>query len=166
MILAGVSLVLGFVEHPIEHFLVGMRFRPIRFSMSPNMAAASDWLLIMGVSAGLFGIALAWFEYGRKGASRNGFLSYFPAIWKLFDLRWFMDIFYRKSLDTFVYGGLTSPFHQKRPPHNRRRYRWDMLFYRRQRAPFQLPSVRNASVQPADNGFGGRGRSSLFPDLG
>jgi len=53
---------------------------------------------------------VAWFEYGRKGASRNGFLSYFPAIWKLFDCRWFIDIFYRKSLDTFVYGGLTSLF--------------------------------------------------------
>ena len=66
--------------------------------------------MILGVSAGLLGIAVAWLEYGRKGASRKGFLSYFPAIWKLFDYRWFMDVFYRKALDSFVYAGLTSLF--------------------------------------------------------
>ena len=110
MILACVSLVLGFFEHPIEHFLVhAVQAHPAQH-VSEHGGGGSEWLLIMGVSAGLFGIALAWFEYGRKGASRKGFLSYFPAIWKLFDLRWFIDIFYRKSLDTFVYGGLTALF--------------------------------------------------------
>ncbi len=109
MILAGVSIVLGFVEHPIEHFLVhAAQAHPVQHV--PQHGGGTDWLLIMGVSAGLFGIAVAWFEYGRKGASRKGFLSYMPAIWKLFDYRWFIDIFYRKSLDTFVYGGLTNLF--------------------------------------------------------
>ncbi|MGA2026079.1 MAG: NADH-quinone oxidoreductase subunit L [Syntrophobacteraceae bacterium] len=110
MILACVTLVLGFLEQPIEHFLVhAVQAHPVQH-VSEHGGGGSNWLLIMGVSAGLFGIALAWFEYGRKGASRNGFLSYFPAIWKLFDCRWFIDIFYRKSLDTFVYGGLTALF--------------------------------------------------------
>ena len=111
MILAGVSLVLGFFEQPIEHFLLrtAVQAHPVQH-VAEHGGGGGDWLLIMGVSAGLFGIALAWFEYGRKGASRKGFLSYTPAIWKLFEYRWFMDIFYRKSLDTFVYGGLTSLF--------------------------------------------------------
>jgi NADH-quinone oxidoreductase subunit L len=110
MILACVSLVLGFLEQPIEHFLLhAVQAHPVQH-VAEHGGGGSDWLLIMGVSAGLFGIALAWFEYGRKGASRKGFLSYFPAIWKLFDCRWFIDIFYRKSLDSFVYGGLTSLF--------------------------------------------------------
>ena len=110
MILACATLVLGFLEHPIEEFLLhAVHAHPVQH-VAEHGGGGSDWLLIMGVSAGLFGIALAWFEYGRKGASRNGFLSYFPAIWKLFDCRWFIDIFYRKSLDTFVYSGFTALF--------------------------------------------------------
>jgi NADH-quinone oxidoreductase subunit L len=110
MILAGVTLVLGWVEHPLEHFLLGHALEAHPVAHVAEHGGGIDWLMIMGISAGLSGIALAWFEYGRKGASRKGFLSYFPAIWKLFDYRWFIDIFYRKSLDTFVYGGLTSLF--------------------------------------------------------
>jgi NADH-quinone oxidoreductase subunit L len=111
MILAGVTLVLGWVEHPIEHFLMGhaVAAHPVQH-VAEHGGGDGNRLMIMGISAGILGILLAWFEYGRKGASRKGFLSYFPAIWKLFDYRWFLDIFYRKSLDTFVYAGLTSLF--------------------------------------------------------
>jgi NADH-quinone oxidoreductase subunit L len=109
MILAGVSLVLGFVEHPIEQFL-GHGSQAHVVQHAAEHGGGIDWLLVMGVSAGLSGIVLAWFEFGRKGASRKGFLSHFPAIWKLFDSRWGLDVFYRKVLDTFVYGGLTSIF--------------------------------------------------------
>ncbi|MGC9195342.1 MAG: NADH-quinone oxidoreductase subunit L [Syntrophobacteraceae bacterium] len=127
MILAGVSVVLGFFEHGLEHFIMRSIQMPeeVARHAAPGLHAAvhavsegaqrahepnGSLLLILGVSAGLLGIAVAWFEYGRQGASRKGFLSYFPAIWNLFDLRWFMDIFYRKGLDTFVYAGLTSLF--------------------------------------------------------
>jgi NADH-quinone oxidoreductase subunit L len=127
MILAGVSLVLGFAESPLEHFI--MRSVTVPGELAAHGGAAlqavahtaaegahhaqesgSPMLLILGVSAGLLGIFVAWLEYGRKGASRKGFLSHVPAIWKLFDLRWFMDVFYRKGLDTFMYAGLTSLF--------------------------------------------------------
>jgi len=111
MILACVTLVLGWAEHPIEQFLLGHAVEGHPVQHVAEHGGGSDLLLMgMGISAGVFGIILAWFEYGRKGASRNGFLSYFPAIWKLFYCRWFIDIFYRKSLDTFVYGGLTALF--------------------------------------------------------
>jgi NADH-quinone oxidoreductase subunit L len=123
MILAGVSVVLGFTEHTLEHFL--MRSIPLAAPAVHAVSVAAEagvvaahhahemsesMLMILGVSAGLLGIALAWFEYGRKGASRKGFLSYFPAVWKLFDYRWFLDVFYRRGLDTFVYAGITSLF--------------------------------------------------------
>ncbi len=115
MILAGVTLVLGGFEHlghPIENFLLGhaVLAHPVQHAAEEGGGGGELLLMVLGISAGLSGIILAWFEYGRKGASRNGFLSYFPAIWKLFDYRWFIDIFYRKSLDTFIYGGLTSIF--------------------------------------------------------
>lgn len=117
MILAGVTLVLGFFEHPLESFILG--FGP---AAQPAAAAARhaagqgaagighEMLLILGVSAGVLGILFAWFEFGRKGASRNGFLSYFPAVWKLFDCRWYMDAFLRKALDNCIYAGLTRIF--------------------------------------------------------
>ena len=111
MILAGVTLVLGWFEEPLEHFLVPHAPEAHAVAhVAEHAVIGHETLMIMGISAGVFGILLAWFEYGRKGASRKGFLSYVPAIWNLFDLRWFLDIFYRKSLDTFVYGGLTSLF--------------------------------------------------------
>ncbi|MGA2401264.1 MAG: NADH-quinone oxidoreductase subunit L [Syntrophobacteraceae bacterium] len=114
MILACVTLVLGWFEQPIEHFLLGHAVQAHGVQHAAEHAAEHgggiDWLMIMGISAGVLGILLAWFEYGRKGASRKGFLSYLPPVWKLFECRWFLDIFYRKSLDRFVYGGLTSIF--------------------------------------------------------
>lgn len=115
MILAGVTMVLGFTEHSLQNFITGGPGAIKHASTQAAQGAGAhggghEWLLIAGVSAGLLGIILAWFEYGRKGASRNGFLSYFPPLWKLFDARWFMDAFYRKFLDTCIYSGLTNLF--------------------------------------------------------
>jgi NADH-quinone oxidoreductase subunit L len=116
MILATVTLVLGFLEHPFEKFVTALmghaaEAHPVQH-VAEHAAHGMDHnlLMVLGVSAGLLGIIFAWFEFGRKGSSRQGFLSHFPAIWKLFDVRWFLDIFLRKSLDRFVYGGLTSLF--------------------------------------------------------
>jgi NADH-quinone oxidoreductase subunit L len=117
MILATVTLILGFVEHPLKEILAGAAPSGHATVHAAQHAAGEahggghdPWLLIAGVSAGLLGIALAWFEYGRKGASRKGFLSYVPSIWTLFDRRWFMDAFLRKFLDSFIYAGLTNIF--------------------------------------------------------
>jgi NADH-quinone oxidoreductase subunit L len=122
MILAAVTIVLGyFFEHPIESFISGhggaghaAQVLPVQHIAGEGHSTAGgighELLLILGVSAGLLGIVFAWFEFGRKGASREGFLSFFPAVWKLFDRRWFLDAFFRKTLDRFVYGGLTKIF--------------------------------------------------------
>lgn len=114
MILAGVTLVLGFVEHPLQVVLSGgtasHAVQPVQHGADQAHGGGLDWLLIAGVSAGLLGILLAWFEFGRKGSSQTGFLSRIPSLWTLFDRRWFMDDFLRKSLDKFVYAGLTRIF--------------------------------------------------------
>ncbi len=118
MILAGVTLVLGFFEHPLETFIMGhgpSAHTAAAVQHVAEHAAAADTgghevLLILGVSAGLLGILLAWFEFGRKGSSRTGFLSHFPAIWNLFNYRWYMDAFLRKALDNCIYAGLTRLF--------------------------------------------------------
>lgn len=113
MILAAVTLVLGWFEHPIEHFLAqhGVEAHAVQHAAGHAEHSGGAHLVgILGISAGILGIALAFVEFGRKGASRKGFLSYVPPIWKLFDRRWYLDIFYRESLDTFIYGGLTNLF--------------------------------------------------------
>jgi len=117
MILAGLTLVLGHVEHPLESFLAGnaehsAHVLPVGHIVENGHSAgmSHEILLILGVSAGLLGIFLAWFEFGRKGSSRTGFLGSFPSLWRLFDSRWFLDAFFRKALDRFVYGGFTTVF--------------------------------------------------------
>lgn len=110
MILAAISLVLGFIEHPFEKFVSGSatQFHPVQHAAEHGFD--HNLLLILGVSSGLIGIILAWIEFGRGGSARKGFLSRFPAIWKLFDYRWYMDILFRKILDNFIYAGLTRLF--------------------------------------------------------
>ncbi len=116
MILATVTLFLGFFEHSLQAILTGASATGHGLVHAAHNAGGEahgghhQWLLIAGVSSGILGIALAWFEYGRKGASRKGFLSYFPSVWTLFDRRWFMDAFLRKFLDTAIYSGLTNLF--------------------------------------------------------
>ncbi|MFZ2446529.1 MAG: NADH-quinone oxidoreductase subunit L [Syntrophobacteraceae bacterium] len=117
MVLAAATCVLGFAEHWLEKLLTGggppiehASVQAVQHAAVQGHGISHEWLLIAGVSAGLLGIILAWFEFGRKGASRAGFLSYFPPVWKLFEFRWYMDAFYRKALDTCIYAGLTNLF--------------------------------------------------------
>ena len=45
-----------------------------------------------------------------KGPAATASSAIFPQYGNCSTIRWFLDIFYRKSLDRFVYGGLTSLF--------------------------------------------------------
>ncbi|MHC1728510.1 MAG: NADH-quinone oxidoreductase subunit L [Syntrophobacteraceae bacterium] len=110
MILATITLVLGVIEHPFEKFVSGPAVQVHPVQHVAEHGVSHELLLILGVSSGLIGIALAWLEFGRSGSARKGFLSYFPSIWKLFDLRWYMDILLRKLLDNLIYAGLTRLF--------------------------------------------------------
>jgi NADH-quinone oxidoreductase subunit L len=123
IILAGITLVLGFSQSWLEHFLTGggAKMQEVAAHAAANVHAAAAEaheghgaghyaLLIAAVSAGLGGIFFAWLEFGRKGAAQVGFLRKFPSVEELFARRWYMDDFLRKSLDTAVYGGLTNIF--------------------------------------------------------
>jgi NADH-quinone oxidoreductase subunit L len=41
------------------------------------------------------GIALAWFDFGRKQATRKGFITMIPPVQKLFVNKWYIDAFYQ-----------------------------------------------------------------------
>jgi NADH-quinone oxidoreductase subunit L len=119
MILAGITLVLGFSQDTLEQFLVGKGAVAAHgaASGSADAHAASEghgpghyMVLICAVSMAVGGIAWAWLEFGRRKAKQEGFLRWMPMVERLFAKRWYMDDFLRKSLDTAVYSGLTSLF--------------------------------------------------------
>jgi NADH-quinone oxidoreductase subunit L len=119
MILATITLVLGFAEPQLEHFLT-MQGGAEGHAAAAHAAHAAEAgaahggghvaLLIIAISMGLGGILWAWLEFGRKGASQEGFLGKFPWVSELFARRWYMDDFLRKFLDSAIYSGLTSMF--------------------------------------------------------
>lgn len=117
MILAGITLVLGFSQDALQHFLVGKSAAGMHAAAGDGAHAAEEahgpghyMLLVSAVCMALAGIAWAWMEFGRKRASQEGFLRSFPRIEALFAARWYLDSFLRKFLDTAIYSGVTSLF--------------------------------------------------------
>ncbi|MFZ5584959.1 MAG: NADH-quinone oxidoreductase subunit L [Thermodesulfobacteriota bacterium] len=95
VILAGVTLLLGFGERGLAAHLMGGR--PVEI---PHFA----WLLPAALASVALGLALAWWEFGRAGAPRVGWAERWPALARLFAQRWHLDRLYRLLLDYVVYG--------------------------------------------------------------
>lgn len=119
MILAGVSLVLGFSQSTLEHFLTAKSAAGAHAlaAAGDNAHGASEghgpghyMVLISAVSMAVGGIVWAWLEFGRRKATQKGFLSWLPKVEQLFARRWYLDDFLRKFLDTAIYSGVTSLF--------------------------------------------------------
>ena len=117
MILAGVTLVLGFSQDTLEHFLLGKNAPAIHGAAAESAHGASEghtpghyMVLVSAVSVALAGIAWAWLEFGRRKAAQVGFLRSFPTVEQLFAHRWYLDAFLRKFLDTVIYRGVTGLF--------------------------------------------------------
>ena len=100
IILATFTCILGFMQGWFEKFLLG--------KSAPHDI---DWLLLISaVSCAVGGIALAWFDWGRKNAKCLGFIKKFPALENFFIQKWYMDHFWRWFLNTFIYGFFTKWF--------------------------------------------------------
>jgi NADH-quinone oxidoreductase subunit L len=94
--LAGITCILGFYQGWFEHYLIPAA------KIHPH--AVDFTILGLAVSAAVGGIAVAWFDWGRPGAKRVGFISYFPALQTFFIQKWYMDHFWRWFLNAFIYG--------------------------------------------------------------
>lgn len=113
MILAGVTLVLGFSQHWLERFLT-------EWTAAAHGAADASHagvhgighyvVLATAVSMGLAGIFWAYVEFGWKRAKQEGFLRRYPRVEAFFARRWYLDDLYRLLLDALVYCGLTNVF--------------------------------------------------------
>lgn len=100
IVLAFFTLILGFCQGYLEKFLLG----------ESHPHAIDYALLVSAVSCALGGIALAWFDWGRKDAKCVGFISKFPALQNFFIQKWYMDHFWRWFLNTFIYGTFSRIF--------------------------------------------------------
>jgi NADH-quinone oxidoreductase subunit L len=103
IILAAITLVLGFCQKMLQLFLAG---RPE--GMEEISGNHHDWLLYVSVSLAVIGLILAWVEFGRRRAGQIGFAERIPAIKSLFLERWYIDRVYRLLLDVVIYRGVSS----------------------------------------------------------
>jgi NADH-quinone oxidoreductase subunit L len=56
------------------------------------------------------GIAVAWFDWGAKGARCQGFIQKLPLLQEFFIQKWYMDHFWRWFLNTVIYGVFSRLF--------------------------------------------------------
>ncbi|MCG6892917.1 MAG: NADH-quinone oxidoreductase subunit L [Desulfobacteraceae bacterium] len=96
LVLAAVTLVLGFAHGPLERFL--------HFEGAAAGGHGPHWLLYAALGLASAGVALAYLEFGLPGAAQVGFVERMPALKKLFAERWYLDRMYRWLLDRIVYG--------------------------------------------------------------
>jgi NADH-quinone oxidoreductase subunit L len=102
VVLSAITLVLGFFEGPLEHFL------SLNRAGEAVPTAGHHWLLYISIGLAAAAVGLAWIEFGRRGAVRVGFVERIPALYTFFSERWYIDRFYRIVLDRLVYGGLSA----------------------------------------------------------
>jgi len=102
LILAGATLILGFLQSPLQHFITG---GPAAVGDHGGHSAA-----LAAVSIGLVAAAvgLAWLEFGRRSAAQVGFVERLPALGRFFEQRWYLDHLYRLLLNRVVYRGLSA----------------------------------------------------------
>ena len=100
IVLAGFTLVLGFMEGSLQKFLLG----------EAHHHAMNVPLTVLAVSCALGGIGLAWLDWGAKGAAWQGFIRKFPLLEEFFIQKWYMDHFWRWFLNTVIYGTFSRLF--------------------------------------------------------
>jgi len=96
VVLAGLTLLLGWAEKPLTRFLAGGG------SLPPQAAGHHAWLPFAAVGLCVAGVALAWWEFGRRRAAGVGFAERWPALRELFAQRWYLDHLYRLALGALV----------------------------------------------------------------
>ena len=104
ILLAAITVILGFFEGSLEEYLKGQQF--IQSAGGSHHA----WLPFTALGCAGAGVVLAWFEFGRHGAARIGFVEKIAPLNNLFAERWYIDRFYRRFLDVFIYGVVSRGF--------------------------------------------------------
>ncbi len=99
--LAAATLCLGFFQSTIETSLHTVE--------AHGTGHGFPWLLFLAShGAAALAILIAWYEYGRKGASQIGFVEKMPWLRKLFSNRWYLDHLYTWAVSWIVDRGISA----------------------------------------------------------
>ena len=104
IILAAVTVLLGFFQGQLEEFFKGLKF------MHNAQIGHHAGLPFVALGASAIGVVLAWMEFGRRGSGQIGFIEKIVPLNNLFSDRWYIDRFYRKFLDIVIYSGVSNLF--------------------------------------------------------
>ncbi len=104
IILTVVTVLLGFFQGSLETFYKGLQDVPAM------RLGHHVWLPFVAIGSALCGVILAWLEFGRRGADQVGFVERIAPLNNLFAERWYIDRFYRRFLDIFIYGTVSTLF--------------------------------------------------------
>jgi NADH-quinone oxidoreductase subunit L len=66
------------------------------------------WLPVVATGTVVIGVVSAWLEFGRPKADQIGFAEKITPLKNLFAERWYIDRFYRRFLDIFIYGVVSN----------------------------------------------------------
>jgi NADH-quinone oxidoreductase subunit L len=102
IILATITVVLGFFETPIKDFLeAGVT------AGAPSEEGAFAWSHAAAMCLAAAGVAVAWFEFGRRSAKQIGFVERIPLLYGLFAERWYIDRFYGLLVSRVIDKGIS-----------------------------------------------------------
>jgi NADH-quinone oxidoreductase subunit L len=102
MVLAGVTAILGFFQGPLEAFLGKQQSAQLAHGIHYT------WLPFVATGTVVIGVVSAWLEFGRPGTDQVGFAEKITPLKNLFAERWYIDRFYRRFLDIFIYGVVSN----------------------------------------------------------
>jgi NADH-quinone oxidoreductase subunit L len=105
IILAAITVVLGWFENSLKDFLLGgsMAAAPV----PPQEGEGLVWAPWAALGLAAAGLLLAWFEFGRKSAGQIGFVERVPPLYRLFAERWYIDHFYRLLVNLVIDRGIS-----------------------------------------------------------
>jgi NADH-quinone oxidoreductase subunit L len=94
IVLAGVTVTLGFLEEPFREFLSG--------GTTTQPSGNHAWLPYISAGLAGLGVGVAWFEFGRRTAPQVGFVERIPRLRELFAQRWYLDHLYGRFVETVI----------------------------------------------------------------
>ncbi len=103
IILAAITLVLGFFEDPVERFLSAT----VTESLSTS-GMHHGWLAFMALGLSVAGVLLALIEFGLPQSRQIGFAERMPFVYNLFSKRWYIDHVYRYFIDYVIDRGVAN----------------------------------------------------------
>jgi NADH-quinone oxidoreductase subunit L len=104
ILLAAMTLAAGFFQAPIAEFLLLSKLQGAGHGVEHGPA----WLAPLALGLALAAVVIAWFEFGRRGARKVGFVEKQPRLCSFFSNRWYLDYIYRWMVDNLLDHGAAA----------------------------------------------------------